>query len=146
MRLYLAFGELKNTCRPGCSEERIGDGSCNFDCMIPECNYDSPLYSDNKTLVFNQSDCRWLCDCSDEKLGDGKCDPQCSDHSCGYDFGDCGHCYPGCYLENLESDVCIYECLLGWCIYYDKNPCKTTCAPDVRLLMIYTQMYAKKSA
>lgn len=45
-----------------------------------------------------------------EVLRNAECNPECNFEICGFDFGDCGTCSDGCFLEDLENDICDFNC------------------------------------
>ena len=113
-----------------CPEIFVGDNNCDSSCMNKDCNFDSPLYSDDKYLTFKSSDCYSSCDCGEVQLTNGICDPECDKIGCGFDLGDCGYCDSGCFLEDLESGICKVECSGFFCRKYVSNEClNTLCAP-----------------
>ncbi|KAH3745473.1 hypothetical protein Pelo_13126 [Pelomyxa schiedti] len=68
-----------NDCCYACPTDWIGDGLCDESCFVPECSYDS-------------FDCQ--CDsssCPIHWLDDGMCDSACNNVGCMWDMGDCGY-------------------------------------------------------
>lgn len=130
LKFYCALSKSVITCNEYCLSGGIGDNFCDDICMIKECNYDSPLFVDDRYLSFKSSDCFSSCGCNEVQLTNGICDSECNKLECGFDLGDCGFCAPGCFLEDLESDICIDECFVALCKYYDINECYFgLCAP-----------------
>ena len=126
--LYFVSSESKVPCdTETCPSFLIRDNYCDEYCMIPKCNYDSPYYSVDKYSAFMHSDCYSECDCSQEKLMNGMCDPECNNYECAYDLGDCGYCASGCFIDDLESHECKYECFNNACSEYENNQCNKVC-------------------
>jgi hypothetical protein len=107
-----------------CSSRKLGDSSCDKECMTPACNFDSKLEEYDKFEILKFSDCMSDCtsECAFTKLGNGVCDLECNSEVCGFDLGDCGVCRSGCTAGLLGNGVCDQECSYKEC-KYDLNDC-----------------------
>ena len=92
------------------------DGFCNYECNVPDCNYDG-------------GDCNQLCDftqCDYLSLGDGICDSGCRNAECGFDYCDCtANNIDAQYISIEEKNECYWNYTLcdikTDCVVYDTN-------------------------
>eukprot|EP00004_Rigifila_ramosa_P017518 TRINITY_DN426_c0_g1_i1.p1 TRINITY_DN426_c0_g1~~TRINITY_DN426_c0_g1_i1.p1 ORF type:complete len:1736 (-),score=283.20 TRINITY_DN426_c0_g1_i1:26-5233(-) len=95
-------------CRRGCPAFWLGDGTCDADCLAPECEMD-------------RGDCAEHLDCPADLCpvdwrGDGECDTSCNVLGCSHDSGDCESiCSPECPPLWLGDRECDFVCNTAAC-------------------------------
>eukprot|EP01043_Picozoa_sp_COSAG02_P077178 COSAG02_NODE_16764_length_1057_cov_1.382046_1_plen_204_part_00 len=74
----------------GTGRNWLGDGNCDTECNIAECNYDGDDCAPESQCSEVENGCArsWL--------GDGECDDICNNMACNYDSGDCAVCDGAC--------------------------------------------------
>lgn len=82
-----SFG-FRGDCAPGCtSSVDLGDGWCDDECNVEECEYDKG--DCDVALRAIMSGTRCARDCRVAWIGDWTCDPACNVAACDFDGGDC---------------------------------------------------------
>lgn len=89
----------RNRCPRLCHMSMLGNGKCEKDCDIPECNYDN-------------GECGCNVGCNKSMLGDGVCDLACNVSQCEYDGNDCTCAAMTNYEEMCpHPHLCFIQCM-----------------------------------
>ena len=135
---------------PQCFPQKVGDGTCDFECFTGTCSFDAgDCGTCPPECVLRQGDgicdaeCYDACpreiedcpDCSDGctpfEVGDGTCNPECFNPLCSFDSGDCYYCGSDC-VGKMGDGHCDAECYIGAC-ELDGGDCNV-CNPDTGCL------------
>eukprot|EP00127_Corallochytrium_limacisporum_P005599 Clim_evm19s208 gene=Clim_evmTU19s208 len=101
-----------NLCPFNCLRSWLGDGVCDLECNIKECNFDFGDCEGEGTRFIN-------CPCGSDLLDNGVCDLQCDTEPCMRDNGDCVgvNCAAGCTDSMRGNMVCDAVCNNPECFY-----------------------------
>lgn len=115
--------EIFNGNDTACADAFIGDGICDYSCMIDSRKFDSKSTSDSAFDLLLASDCLFECfdaNCNFLSLEYEYCDPTCDIPQCGYGLGQCSYCSSGCTIQLLENSIQDPICNTETC-KYDNN-------------------------
>lgn len=102
-------------CGKNCLWSSVGNGECNQECQIPECNFDQNDCTPGSTTskLTNSTQCSEGCEW--DWLGNGFCNTACLTQECMFDYNDCASsvtsngtyaCAVNCTSEKINNSEC----------------------------------------